>query len=314
MFFGAGASGAGCALAARAALREAGVGEADLSPRVLCLDSKGLILRDRPGSKARRTIAADPRWFGMGRGPPDAIHLAEVVERFHPDDPDRRVRAAGRLHRADRPRDARGCPRPIILPISNPTAKAEATPADILAWTGGAAVVGTGSPFPPVTIDGVTHEIGQGNNAFIFPGVGLGAIAVGASRLTDRAFAAAGDAVHITRTSRSTPARSPPPGAAEPRSTSRPRGSRSPTRPTSSATWPNAAPTASSSATPAGLAFCAEHGIPFVADFSLNAANQLTVDSPAEPRRAAGHGLVRPERRPAPRPAATPFRPPGSRS
>src|SRR5206468_6828367 len=88
-----------------------------------------------------------------------------------------------------------GCPRPIILPITNPTAKAEATPSDLLHWTAGAAVVGTGSPFPAVSVNGVTHQIGQGNNALIFPGVGLGAIAVGATRLTDQAFAAAGDAV-----------------------------------------------------------------------------------------------------------------------
>ncbi len=198
VFFGAGASGAGCALAARAALREAGVPEADLSARVLCLDSKGLILRNRPGLEGEKeTIAADPAlvsgWAGAGGG---AIPLADVVDHFRPTI---LIGASGqpgafteRIVRAM----LRGCPRPILLPISNPTVKAEATPADILAWTDGAAVVGTGSPFPPVTVGGVTHTIGQGNNALIFPGVGLGAIAVGASRLTDRAFAAAGDAVH----------------------------------------------------------------------------------------------------------------------
>jgi malic enzyme len=198
VFFGAGASGAGCALAARAALREAGVGEADLCARVLCLDSKGLILRNRPGLEGEKeTIAADHALVsGWTVARPDAIALAEVVEHFRPTI---LIGASGQpgafTERIVRSM-LRGCPRPILLPISNPTAKAEATPADILAWTGGAAVVGTGSPFPPVTIDGVTHTIGQGNNAFIFPGVGLGAIAVGASRLTERAFAAAGDAVH----------------------------------------------------------------------------------------------------------------------
>ena len=198
VFFGAGASGAGCALAARAALREAGVHETDLSARVLCLDSKGLILRDRPGLEGEKeTIAADPALVsGWAVARPDSIPLADVVEHFHPTI---LVGASGQpgafTERIVRTM-LRGCPRPILLPISNPTAKAEATPADILAWTGGAAVVGTGSPFPPVTVNGVTHTIGQGNNAFIFPGVGLGAIAVGASRLTDRAFAAAGDAVH----------------------------------------------------------------------------------------------------------------------
>lgn len=202
VFFGAGASGAGCALAARTALREAGVPEADLSARVLCLDSKGLILHDRPGlAGEKETIAADPALVsGWAVASRDAIPLADVVEHFRPTI---LVGASGqpgafteRIVRAM----LRGCPRPILLPISNPTAKAEATPADILAWTGGAAVVGTGSPFPPVTVDGVTHTIGQGNNALIFPGVGLGAIAVGASRLTDRAFAAAGDAVHLMTT------------------------------------------------------------------------------------------------------------------
>jgi len=198
VFFGAGASGAGCALAARAALRDAGVPEAQLSSRVLCLDSKGLILRDRPGLEGEKeTIAADPAvvqgWTVAQR---DRISLAEVVEHFHPTI---LVGASGqpgafteRIVRAM----LRGCPRPIVLPISNPTAKSEATPADLLAWTNGAAIVGTGSPFPPVRAGDTTYVIGQGNNALIFPGVGLGAIAVGASRLTDRAFAAAGDAVH----------------------------------------------------------------------------------------------------------------------
>jgi malate dehydrogenase (oxaloacetate-decarboxylating) len=90
----------------------------------------------------------------------------------------------------------RHCTRPIILPISNPTDNAEATPANLLRWTGGAAIVGTGSPFPTVTLNGVAYEIGQGNNVLIFPGVGLGALAVGARRLTDSAFAAASDALH----------------------------------------------------------------------------------------------------------------------
>jgi malate dehydrogenase (oxaloacetate-decarboxylating) len=81
------------------------------------------------------------------------------------------------------------------MPISNPTSRIEATPEQLLTWTDGRAVVGTGSPFEPVTLHGVTHVIGQGNNAMIFPGVGLGAIAVEARRLTDAAFTAAEGAV-----------------------------------------------------------------------------------------------------------------------
>ena len=89
----------------------------------------------------------------------------------------------------------RGCPRPIVLPISNPTSKTEATPADLIQWTNGAAVIGTGSPFPPVVYAGETYHIGQGNNALIFPGVGLGAIAVEAEWLPDEAFTAASRAL-----------------------------------------------------------------------------------------------------------------------
>jgi malate dehydrogenase (oxaloacetate-decarboxylating) len=85
--------------------------------------------------------------------------------------------------------------RPIILPLSNPTSKAEALPADVLAWTDGRALVATGSPFAPVEHGGVTYRIAQANNALVFPGLGLGVTAARASRITDGMIAAAADAV-----------------------------------------------------------------------------------------------------------------------
>jgi malate dehydrogenase (oxaloacetate-decarboxylating) len=85
--------------------------------------------------------------------------------------------------------------RPIIMPLSNPTSKAEANPADLLAWTEGAALVATGSPFAPVAHDGVEYQIAQANNALVFPGLGLGVTVARASRITDRLIAAAADAV-----------------------------------------------------------------------------------------------------------------------
>ncbi len=198
VFFGAGASGAGCALQLRNAFRSAGVAESELSRRVLCLDSRGLILADREGLEGhKRDIAADPTivtdWKGKGSG---RFGLLDVVRHFKPTI---LVGVSGQpgsfteeivkfMHQ--------GCKRPIILMLSNPTDRSEALPVDVLRWTNGAAVVGTGSPFPPVELNGVTYHIGQCNNAFAFPGIGLGASVVRARWLPDDVFAAAAGAVH----------------------------------------------------------------------------------------------------------------------
>ena len=85
--------------------------------------------------------------------------------------------------------------RPVIFPLSNPTSRAEATPADIERWSDGRAVIGTGSPFPPLMRDGREFKVDQTNNSYIFPGVGLGVIAVQARRLTDTMFMAAAKAL-----------------------------------------------------------------------------------------------------------------------
>ncbi len=197
VFYGAGASGAGSALAVRAALALAGVPAPDLASRVLCLDSKGLILADRPGlDAAKREIAANTAVVAGWPEPAGGVYrLGDVVRSFRPTV---LVGASGQPDAFDQTIVANlvaGCARPIVLALSNPTSKAEITPADLIRWTRGAAVVGTGSPFLPVEHDGRIYTIGQGNNVLIFPGVGLGATAVGATWLPDEAFAAAAEAL-----------------------------------------------------------------------------------------------------------------------
>jgi malate dehydrogenase (oxaloacetate-decarboxylating) len=85
--------------------------------------------------------------------------------------------------------------RPLILPLSNPTSLAEATPTELLRWTNGRALIATGSPFPAVTHEGVTYRIAQANNALVFPGIGLGVAVCRASRVTDAMIAASAEAV-----------------------------------------------------------------------------------------------------------------------
>jgi malate dehydrogenase (oxaloacetate-decarboxylating) len=160
---------------------------------VVCLDSKGLLLSDRPGlTGAKREVAVDRSLVGGWTAESDGrFGLAEVVRRFKPTV---LVGASGQPGAFTEPiiRDMQAaCARPIVLALSNPDSNTEATPADVIRWTNGAAVVGTGSPFAPVEHNGCTHTIGQANNAFIFPGVGLGARAVEARWLPDEAFVAA---------------------------------------------------------------------------------------------------------------------------
>jgi malate dehydrogenase (oxaloacetate-decarboxylating) len=86
---------------------------------------------------------------------------------------------------------ARHVQRPIIFPLSNPTERSEANPQDLFAWTEGRAVIGTGSPFPPLKRNGREFRVDQTNNAYVYPGIGLGAIAAGAKRVSDAMFLAA---------------------------------------------------------------------------------------------------------------------------
>jgi malate dehydrogenase (oxaloacetate-decarboxylating) len=90
---------------------------------------------------------------------------------------------------------ARHIEHPVIFPLSNPTSKAEATPADLLRWTDGRALVGTGSPFDPVEVDGKLVRISQINNSFIFPGLALGILVSRSTRVSDAMIMASAKAL-----------------------------------------------------------------------------------------------------------------------
>jgi malate dehydrogenase (oxaloacetate-decarboxylating) len=198
VIFGAGSAGTGVADQLAAELMAAGLSAAEARARFWAVDRSGLIVSGADGlSEAQRKYSRDDAsvadWHrdeAVG-----GITLAEVVHRVHPT-----VligtSARGGAFTEDIVKDmAAHAERPVIMPMSNPTELAEARPADLIEWTGGRALVATGSPFAPVAYRGTTYEIGQANNALVFPGLGLGALAVRAAKITDGMLSAAAHAV-----------------------------------------------------------------------------------------------------------------------
>ena len=188
VFFGAGAAATGIARLVRAALVDAGAGEDEIRRSLILLDSKGLLGLERPG------LDDDKREFALNAAELASLGLAAGADLLRVV---QAVRPAILIGTTATPSTftepivramAETCPHPIILPLSNPTSRCEATPAQVLAWTDGRALVATGSPFDPVVVDGTTRQIGQANNAFIFPGVGLAAIIAGARTVSDAQF------------------------------------------------------------------------------------------------------------------------------
>ena len=140
------------------------------------------------------TPGAGPR-SPAGRPADRGIGLAEVVSRVHPTMLIGTSTHSGAFTEAIVKDMAAHTDRPIIMPLSNPTSKCEALPADLIAWTDGRVLTATGSPFDPVTYQDRTYQIAQANNALVFPGLGLGVVVAKATRISDRMIAAAADAV-----------------------------------------------------------------------------------------------------------------------
>ncbi|WP_368935399.1 oxaloacetate-decarboxylating malate dehydrogenase [Bacillus sp. SH8-8] len=193
--FGAGTAGIGIADQVRDAMVRVGVSEEESYKRFWCIDRNGLVTDNMEDLLDFQIPYARKEAEVSGWKENDVIGLAEVVKHVKPTILIGTSTVAGAFKEAIIKEMASHVERPIILPMSNPTPLAEAKPADLIEWTEGRALVATGSPFEPVTYNGVTYVIGQSNNALIFPGLGLGTIVVRASVMTDGMFAAAAEAV-----------------------------------------------------------------------------------------------------------------------
>ena len=197
LFVGAGGAGVGTGRLVRAALQEAGVPDHEIRRKLVFFDSSGLLRAGRQNDdphKASFALNAEDA-AALGLEGAASTSLLEVVKTFRPTVLVGTSGQPGAFTPEVIQQMAAGCPRPIILPLSNPTSRAECTPSEALLHSHGQALVATGSPFEPVVFAGKRHVIGQCNNVFVFPGVGLGLLISEARRVVDSMFLAAADAV-----------------------------------------------------------------------------------------------------------------------
>ena len=185
-FLGAGSAGCGIAEQIVAQMVAEGLTDAEARRRIFMVDRFGLLTDNQPNliDFQRKLVqkVEDVETWAEADG---MISLLDVVKHAKPTV---LIGVSGQpgLFTEEVIRTmASHCERPIVLPLSNPTSRVEAVPADILQWTDGRALIATGSPFLPVNYQGKLHNISQCNNSYIFPGIGLGVIAVQAKRVTD---------------------------------------------------------------------------------------------------------------------------------
>lgn len=197
MIAGAGASAQGIAQLFVAALREEGLSEVEAQRRVWMVDRRGLVVEDRPGLQDfKRTFARSrDELVGGAFRDPASISLFEAVAHVRPTILLGTSATPGLFTEQIVRTMAAHVRRPVIFPLSNPTEKAECTPQDALRWTDGRALIATGSPFEPVVLEGKRHRIGQCNNSFVFPGLGLGAWVGRVRRIHEGLFLAAARAL-----------------------------------------------------------------------------------------------------------------------
>lgn len=194
---GAGASAQGIANLFVSALRDAGLSYEGARQRICTVDSRGLVTEARAEMEDFKAAYARPveevaAWTCRD---PGHITLEETIRNVEPTILIGTSGRAGLFTEGVVRAMAAANDRPIVFPLSNPTSKSECTAEEAIRWSDGRAIVATGSPFEPVVHRGQTHRIGQGNNAFVFPGVGLGLWAGGVRRVTDAMFLDAAQAL-----------------------------------------------------------------------------------------------------------------------
>jgi malate dehydrogenase (oxaloacetate-decarboxylating) len=195
--FGSGGAGVGIANLLLTAMQQEGLTRAEARKRIYAFNRFGLLIEGGRGIREGQQVwvrsRADVAGWKLDGG--EDISLLDVV---------RNAGITALVGTSAQPGAfteevvramASHTPRPIIFPLSNPTSCAEATPADLLRWTAGRAIVGTGSPFAPVEVDGKLIPIAQTNNSYIFPGLALGILISGAARVTDAMIMAAAKAL-----------------------------------------------------------------------------------------------------------------------
>jgi malate dehydrogenase (oxaloacetate-decarboxylating) len=194
LIHGAGAGGIGIAEQIETELMEEGLDADEARSRIFTLDSRGVVTTDRTLEPYKEKFAKDPATLAWLKSPQDNT-LLNVIKHEKVTVLIGTSGQRGCFTREVVTAAGKNSDRPVILPLSNPTTKAEALPQDIYDWTDGRALVATGSPFPPAKHGNREIRIGQMNNAFVFPGVGLGVVASGALEVLPTFFSAAAHAV-----------------------------------------------------------------------------------------------------------------------
>ena len=202
VFLGAGAAGIGIARMVKLVMQQEGASPDTIAKAIVMVDSKGLVYQERA------QMDDDKREFALG--PQNMDHYGfKAGEHYDLEGVVRQVKPSILIGTSGQPgaftewvirEMALHVDTPVVFPLTNPTSKTEAAPENIIAWTDGRALIGTGSPFPPVTYKGRTHIIGQANNVFIFPGVGLGIIVSAARLIPEEIFVVAARALAETIT------------------------------------------------------------------------------------------------------------------